>query len=252
MRRALTLRTKERQREKIRTGCDTVDALFKPHGLFKSGIYEIYGDAGSGKTQLVLQILAVNSPSIYISTEGDAPTRRLKQIGKYHVQNIDSVMDKIIVFDINTTLELWETIESNLPKLIKQNKTKVVVIDSIAALFRTGVEFGKGSNEMIDRSVWLFNLAAKMKTISHKLNCCFVITNQVSASFAQKKNVAALGLSWSNCVDTRLRITKEIQYKHEEQENKSTIRRIKIEFSNIYAEKEAKFIIEEKGICDIY
>jgi DNA-repair protein XRCC3 len=108
-----------------------------------------------------------------------------------------------------------------------ENRIKLIIIDSIAALFRH--EYA--SNESIDRAKilwrqvgkWLF-LNKSFEANSLKLlsedNTAVVVVNQVSDFFhdtpvmgtgivsTTRKVIPALGLTWSNCVNSRILISK--------------------------------------------
>lgn len=73
----------------LSTGCPSIDATLKG-GFPNRGITQIYGAAGTGKTQFALQLcLTVQLPishggfeagAVYVSTEGSFPSRRLQDL----------------------------------------------------------------------------------------------------------------------------------------------------------------------------
>lgn len=114
-------------------------------------IYHIY-------IQVQLKENLNNGYCFYISTETKFPLKRLIQLlkpfqTKYkHLlpQNIqkEEITSKILTKSVPTIEELWELLENTLPKLLTNEKIKLVIIDSIAALFRFEFSF----EECIERS----------------------------------------------------------------------------------------------------
>ena len=92
---------------------------------------------------------------------------------------------------------------------------KLVIIDSIAALFRH--EFN--ADESIQRAKSLWRQANSLKLLSER-NVAVVVINQVSDLFhdtpimgtnlvpSSRKVVPTLGLTWSNCVNTRVQLSR--------------------------------------------
>ena len=98
-----------------------------------------------------------------------------------------------------------------IPVLLSNEKLSLVVIDSMSALFR-GEQNSKSS--AMERSSRLFTAAQKMKKLSQQYRIPFVVINQVTSYFQNpsahcnpamlpQNVVPALGLTWSNCVNTR-------------------------------------------------
>lgn len=100
------------------------------------------------------------------------------------------------------------------------SQVKLVVLDSIGGLFRT-VEDDQGSDGAFlqQRSTLLFRCASVLKRLSDMYNFKVIVTNQISASLSSTLPIGTsipslsygqplLGLSWSNCVNTRYWIHK--------------------------------------------
>jgi DNA-repair protein XRCC3 len=220
-------------------------------GILSKGITEISGESGSGKSQMCLQLSlnvqlpleegGLNGGACYISTEGAFPTKRLKQmligLRKKHpnlIQNekmMELFTDRIFVESVPTLEALCQLLDERLPFLLQQQQVKLIIIDSIAALFR----FEFGSEELLVRSQIIWKLANQLKLLSDSFNIPIVIVNQVchcnptvhkkltlikvsdvfqdnkGNNFAMdslNKVVPALGLSWSNCVNTRIMLSR--------------------------------------------
>lgn len=184
----------------------------------ESGIVEICGQAGSGKSHIAYQ-LAVNErvfdmsrKVILISTEGRIATSRLEQMCANKPFSADDIMEGIIVPIAESVDHLRNIIQDYLPSLFfdpSEPPPSLVIIDSIAALFRLEYEV----SDAPARSRLLFDITTTLKWISSTHNTLIVATNQATANittFATDSNdwVPALGLSWSNCVNFRIRVSK--------------------------------------------
>mmetsp|Transcript_9108 Transcript_9108/g.13647 ORF Transcript_9108/g.13647 Transcript_9108/m.13647 type:complete len:140 (+) Transcript_9108:579-998(+) len=82
----------------------------------------------------------------------------------------------------------------------------VVVVDSVSALFRT--EYNSGKCDFLRRSKLLFEMAQEMKRLSDLHNIPFVVVNQVSFRL-DEGNEPTLGLTWSNCINSRFYLMRE-------------------------------------------
>ena len=111
------------QEIKLTTGCKKLDALI----FRKPSMWVIYGPAASGKTNLALYLLKLNSAhTLYISTEGSIYVERVIQLAP---------LNAIVKFINVLTLE--EQLLSLVKALIKS--WDLIVIDSINSLFRTEI-----------------------------------------------------------------------------------------------------------------
>eukprot|EP01120_Amphizonella_sp_Union-15-10_P004938 TRINITY_DN15699_c0_g1_i1.p1 TRINITY_DN15699_c0_g1~~TRINITY_DN15699_c0_g1_i1.p1 ORF type:complete len:170 (-),score=31.28 TRINITY_DN15699_c0_g1_i1:24-533(-) len=108
---------------------------------------------------------------------------------------------------------LWDLLNTKIEPLLTTRNLKLIVIDSIAALFR--YEYTR--DEAVERASELLKHAQQLKLLSDKLNVPILVVNQVSDSFYDKIStqafehrfvIPALGLSWGNCVHTRIVLKK--------------------------------------------
>ena len=181
-------------------GSEKLDSAFG--SMLKAGsLLEVWGEAGSGKTQLALQMCSALSPdhhSAYISTEGVVSTSRLFDMcigkgfnkAKCEIQNCTSIES------------LTECVMKQLPILISSKPIKLIVIDSIAAPFRAG-EIGDG----IKRVQKIRSIGQQLKYFAHQHNLLVVVLNQATEN-PTTGLMPALGMTWSYLVNSRLSIQK--------------------------------------------
>lgn len=214
-------------------GCEYLDAFLG--GGIGLGITEISGESATGKTNILLQLLlqvqlpqglgGLDGLAFYLSTE-DLSMGRLKQLQTaYHQKHkwtqAFEFLDNVYVHQVSTLDDQFDVLLNRLPVLLESQNIRLVVIDSIAALYRT--EFGIG--EYGARSKELFEVAQHLKAISAKYSVPIVVANQVTDLFEEKvpiphfkmwsarssgRNVIpSLGLSWASCTNTRILLTRE-------------------------------------------
>jgi len=209
-------------------GCKILDGIFHG-GLPTRGIIEVTGEAGSGKTQFCLQALmqahlppshgGLGGGSLWISTEGEFPSSRWEQItnsflSRYDFLDPKQVHDSVITTKIETVHMLWDLLNQKVKTLLETRPIKLIVIDSIAAIFR--YEFTK--EDSIQKANELVKHAHQLKLISDHFNIPILVINQVSDLFYdrlgpeafenQRIVIPALGLAWGNCVHTRIVLRK--------------------------------------------
>lgn len=209
-----------------------LDAALMGRGLPIGGIVEVSGEAGSGKTQLAMQV-AVRAcmgggNALILNTEGTYPAQRIREIARVLTPSkelADALCVAVKVADLSDIAAL-EAYCQNLPSLIRSSDLRVVVIDSVAAPLRA--ELG-GRDEAPERARVLFGVAASLLAANAATGCGVLVVNQVTDvvddSFAEAasalevvpRRVAArsngrwvrpaLGPTWDACVTHRLLLT---------------------------------------------
>jgi len=116
----------------IRTGLDKLDEILL--GGLKSGtITDIFGESGTGKTQLALQIM-LNSVSknfkiFYQDTTGGFRPERLVEMGSPKNMKLD-FLDQIQVSRVTNVKEQQKSLEK-----IRESDYSLIVIDNVTDLF---------------------------------------------------------------------------------------------------------------------
>lgn len=182
-------------------GSPNLDAAFIT--LLQPGtLLEIWGEAGSGKSQLALQICSALNPnfcSAYITTEGKFPAARFEQLCKCR----GSPVLPCEVQQCNSLESLNNCIFKQLPLLIKVKPIKVVVIDSIAAQFRCGEVDGGG----LRRAQIIRSIGQQLKYLAFERDLSVVVVNQAT-NVPDVGMQPALGLTWSYIINSRMHIQK--------------------------------------------
>ncbi|MEE6493805.1 hypothetical protein FKM82_016945 [Ascaphus truei] len=164
--------------------------------------------------------------AVYICTEDAFPSKRLQQlINLQHKLRSDVPFDVIkkIRFGDNIFIEhaadidmLNECITKKVPILLLRGSVRLIVIDSIAALFRC--EFA--ASDSVLRAKHLQTFGAKLHSLSSRFLTPVLCINQVTdavrkvdciqSNFGQvDKTVSpALGISWSNQLLVRVMVAR--------------------------------------------
>ncbi|XP_050354044.1 DNA repair protein XRCC3 [Nymphalis io] len=223
----------------VKSGCASVDKIL--NGGFRVGtLTEIYGESGAGKTQIALQtaVYCGSSGCVFICTEDLFPVKRFNQISQYVWHDIKNIECKknIFIEHLTEAHELLSCIRVRLPKLLKLNNISAVILDSVAAPFRSE------NTNYVQRAEELKELAILLLNIAQEYNLAVICINQVTACFTGSNDVLpTLGLVWSNLICCRLKLTKKT----------SEYRELTIAFApHLSNEQGAQFIITKNGIED--
>lgn len=262
----------------LSSGCTIIDS-FLNGGFPDKQIIEVVGESGSAKTQLCLQLIIQSllesifksneEYSVYISTEGGIPQKRWQTLceyatSKYNITE-DDLSNRLYVHKAPSVDHLITIINVQLKELLQKKRIRLVVIDSIANLFRS--EFS--IEEMPARSILLNNIAKELKSMATKYRLHIICSNQVSDFFenesknryldtftsSERKYVPALGLTWSNCVNIRIALKRTL-HKYREVNDKSVetvLREMEILLApHLPQNSTCNFIVEDQGIRGVY
>ncbi|XP_055386581.1 DNA repair protein XRCC3 [Condylostylus longicornis] len=238
---------------KLSFGCHSIDNCTNG-GIVTRGITEIYGEAGTGKSQILMQLcLTVQLPeknggfqkkAVLIYTEGKFPTIRLTQIATQYAQKYQMItedfLDGIFIQLIKNTDMLMSCLSNQLLKILETNPIGIIVIDSIGSIFRMETEYS-------ERAAKLTLLGHRLTEIVQKYNCVVVCSNQVAS--VDDCLIPCLGLTWSNQVRCRIKIEKF--QKDEKVCNSKVTRTFEVIYCpEIESNKKCVFSITNGGISD--
>ncbi|KAL9693856.1 hypothetical protein quinque_013141 [Culex quinquefasciatus] len=236
---------------KLRFNVASLDRLLCTGGISARGVVEISGDAGSGKTQLALHLALTCQQQcperrgvVYISTEHPFPSKRLVQM-EQALRNSSGVghevgkySDNIFVEHLNNPSALEQCITDRLPVLLENNPIRLLVIDSIAAVYADEEDY-------VERAESFRRLVHSLHALQERFDFVTVCTNQVRAVVddydGEEKVIPALGLAWGSLVHTRIQLRRIM----------GTNRRVcQLLFCPTAEPAECYFVIAQAGILD--
>ena len=138
-------------------------------GLEHGVVTNIYGPAGSGKTNIALAACLACSKSIYIDTEGSFSPERFVQLG-----GSEKAMKGIELIEVHTWAEQCDAIKG-LERLFEREGIMLVVVDSLVSLYRLEMDesrFHEVNKQLATQYSILSRIARK-----HKIPV--LVTNQV-------------------------------------------------------------------------
>lgn len=231
-------------------------------GIDVGSVTEIFGEAGSGKTQTCLQLAlncqlpiarnGLDGKAVYISSDKRIPTNRLKSMAialkaKYgddsDIQEI-SFLNNIFVHYCNSPNEIRLRVLDELPNLLRLHPDiRLVVIDSIAGIFRYETNYFERAKDMRE-------IVQELERLAEIYNFAIIATNHISLVPQEnggEKITAALGATWDSLVVTKLQIIKTEEF----QKLVSGVHRVRI-MKVIYSPRlpraKANFSIDSSGL----
>ena len=181
-----TVLEKRKDVTKIKTGSDSFDEIMGD-GFETGAITELFGEFGSGKTQVAHQ-LAVNiqlpqaddkssGKVIYIDTENTfRPERIIQMAEKVGLDPTETLKNIKIARAYNSDHQML--LSEKAEDLLKSGEYKLLIVDSLTAHFRA--EFiGRGT--LSERQQKLNKHMHQLLKVADMYNCCVVVTNQVMA-----------------------------------------------------------------------
>jgi len=157
-------------------------------GVEKGVITQFYGPPGSGKTNIVLNLLVQNAKSgkngVFVDTEGGLSIERVKQISGTEFSVLAA---NIIVFEPSTFIE-QDSVLRRIEKMVESGEpVELIILDSAVALYR--VREGESSQLNLE----LGRQMGRLTRLAQKHDIAVVITNQVYASFEGEGMVEPVG-----------------------------------------------------------
>lgn len=158
---------------KVKVGCGSLDELLKG-GVEKGCITLVYGEAGSGKTNLCIQlarnVLRKNKKVLYLDAEGVSP-ERVKQIFGDEYETLL----KCMLFSEIHSFEEQERMVEKAAELAEGNKeVEMIILDSATMHYR----LTRKDEERKERKS-LTNQITTLLRVARKRNIPVVLTSQV-------------------------------------------------------------------------
>jgi DNA repair protein RadB len=141
-------------------------------GLEARTICQFYGGPASGKSTLCtiasVACLKAGQTVVYIDSEGFS-IERFRQIAG---EETDTIADRLYLFE-PIDFEQQGTMIAEADKVLKANKTGLVVMDSATALYRTDLEKGRDATQMLTRQM------IQLLGYAKRYDLPVIVTNQV-------------------------------------------------------------------------
>ena len=171
---------------RILTGSPAFDKMIGG-GVETQSITEVYGEFGSGKSQLAHQLCVnvqlppekggLGAKAIYIDTENTFRPERIEQMAKAAGLDTKEVLDNIYVARACTT-DHQILLADKASDIAKQGGFKLIVVDSLTSLFRT--EYcGRGA--LAERQQKLGQHLAALHKLAEMHDMAVFVTNQVQS-----------------------------------------------------------------------
>ncbi|WOL06892.1 DNA repair protein RAD51 [Canna indica] len=240
-------------------------------GIPFGALTELVGPSGIGKTQFCLKLAllaalpasygGLNGRVIYMDTESKFNSTRLIEIGRHSFPHIflsermaQEMAGRIIILRPSSLAELTESLQQ-IELIILQHDVKLVIVDSMAAIFSRENERSTSGQK---QHIWRWPLSF-LKSLAELSQIPIVVTNQVrsqnndevlhypfqgqmndinnSSKRVESHLIAALGIQWAHSVTIRLIL-----------EAHSGQRFIKVSKSPASPAVEFPFVVESSGI----
>ncbi len=171
---------------RLTTGSRELDELLGG-GLETQTITELYGEYGSGKSQVCHQLCVnvqlppdrggLGGGALYIDTENTFRTERIVQMAEHLGLNPEEIVKSIIFAEAYTSDHQTFLVE-NADKVVKENNIRLIIVDSLTSHFRS--EY-LGREMLAERQQKLNKHMHKLIRLARAFNAVAVVTNQVMA-----------------------------------------------------------------------
>ncbi len=169
---------------RLTTGSSMLDKLLGG-GIESQSITEFYGEYGSGKSQICHQLCVnvqlpperggLGGAALYIDTENTFRTERIFQMSKNLGLDPKEALKSIIFAEAYTSDHQMFLLE-NADKVIKENRVRLIIVDSLTSHFRS--EY-LGREMLAERQQKLNKHMHRLIRLSKAFNTVAVVTNQV-------------------------------------------------------------------------
>ena len=171
---------------KVSSGTAAIDWLLEG-GYEKGVITTIYGPGGSGKSNLLLLLIANSLKGqkvIYVDTEGSFSVTRFMQVCREYRKTLEK-----ITFLKPTSFREQEDAVSKLEGLIKKD-IGAIVVDTLTMLYR--IEIDDDDNRSATNRLLVGQMRALLE-IARKNDIPVIVTSQVYADFEDKDKMNVVG-----------------------------------------------------------
>ncbi|KAF9163626.1 DNA repair protein rad51c [Actinomortierella ambigua] len=213
---AMTAQNQEQRWMPVTTSSRALDRLFSAQqssgGVRPGEVSEFCGPAGVGKSQLGMQLAinvqlppefgGVNGSSIYLDSEGSFVAKRVQEMAASSVALLhdrgytdwtaDTLLEGVRYCRVLNPIQLLAMIRMLRGIVKADSKVRLIVVDSIAFLFRSNISNVRMRTKLIGL------IAKQLTEIAQEFNLAVVVMNHMSTKFeARGGSAAGVGRSTS-------------------------------------------------------
>ncbi len=162
--------------------CTALDELLGggvEHGI----ITNVYGEAGSGKTNVCIQAavscIRDGEKTVFIDTEGGFSAERFLQM---HPD--EDALDRLLLYE-PTTFDQQKQVFDELPEVVAEENPSLIVVDSLVSLYRLHLN-GETAQDINTELSKQFSTLSKL---AREHSVPVIVTNQVYSQFDSEENV---------------------------------------------------------------
>lgn len=224
----------------LSSGCKLLDNLMGG-GFLPGTTTEISGEAGCGKSQICMQLTAVTIArglkAICVETERGFSVKRVHQMLRYHTNNVEDAMQRLLISSPNTVEQLLHLLTELEHSASQLKETSVLIVDSIATVFRGYL--GKGDFQKWDRVLTILTNIA----VHHNVAVIYVnhVASRHDDSLGEWTTVPFLSRICSRSPTVRLWLERRC-------DGLETSRRISLMKSPFAQRRSSEFIITSSGL----
>jgi len=186
-----------RKPERLSLQCENLDEILGG-GLESGVITNVYGESGSGKTNLCVQAVAScleeGGTVIFIDTEGGLSPERVLQM-----HDDEESLSRLLMMD-PMTFEEQEELFDQLESIAAEEQPDLIVVDSLVALYR--LRMGE-EDDVSETNRELSRQLSVLSRIARRDSIPVLVTNQVYSAF-DSDEVRMVGRDvptyWSKCL----------------------------------------------------
>ena len=166
---------------RIPVGCKSLDSILGG-GIETAAITQLYGEGGSGKTNVCLQatrnVVKSGQKVIYIDTEGVSMERFAQICGGE--EEYKEMSREVLFFQPMKGPQLRDAVSSTLKLANKDLHIGLIVLDSATVFYRVNLGSGRDEEERRDIS----HMIMELMEVARKQDIPILITTQVYSSMS--------------------------------------------------------------------
>ena len=172
----------------LTSGTEGLDGILGGKGFESGRVYEIYGLSGTGRSNLLHQLVCLalapatrgglGSGVIYLDVEGSFSPRHLRRLANRFQVNPTLIDRKILCAHPPTSAILLMLCETPLEKQVKATGARLICLDGIATHFLA--EYGYKRETYRVRQVKAMRVLSTLIQVTRQFNAIVIFTNMIA------------------------------------------------------------------------